>query len=68
MTPYTTAYAVGYFYGRAYPSSDRSDITMPEQDYCYRNTVGFKNGFEAGQRDFERIDLSLEALAAEPTA
>lgn len=66
MVPYITAYAVGYFYGRAYPSYEADDITMPEQDHCYRDSLGFKDGFVAGRRDFESIDLPLEVLS--PTA
>jgi hypothetical protein len=65
MTPYAIAYSIGYFYGRAYPSYIADDITMPVQDHYHRNTEGFKAGFEAGQRDFQDVDLPTIALAYE---
>lgn len=61
MNPYTMAFAIGYFYGRAYPT--QVEPTMPVQDLYHRENQGFTDGLEAGRRDYREIDLPLEALA-----
>jgi hypothetical protein len=60
MTPYTIAYAIGYYYGRS------GAIAIAEQDRYHRENVGFDAGFDAGQRDFQDIDLPLAAEAVDP--
>lgn len=58
--PYTLAYARGYYYGRAYcgiePITD-----MSTEDLCWRDSVGFLDGLEAGKNDFQTLDLPKEA-------
>jgi len=58
--PYTVAFAIGYFYGRAHDAA--AGITMPEHDMYHRSNAGFTAGLEAGRRDFQEIDLPLVAL------
>lgn len=65
MDLYTKSYAIGYFYGRVYPSYLADGITMPPQDHYIRDHVSFKDGFEAGQRDFQDVDLPMEAISQE---
>lgn len=65
MNTYALSYAVGYFYGRAYPPHAAGDIVLPTQDQYHRQNAGFKDGFEAGQRDYQNIDLPTEALSTE---
>lgn len=59
--PYTLAYARGYYYGRAFcgiePVTDMSD-----EDLIWRDSVGFRDGLEAGKNDFQTLDLPHEAL------
>ena len=64
VTPgdYTVAYGLGYYYGRALPVD--AECNMPAEDLCHRETPGFEAGLNAGRRDFEKIDLVAEALAA----
>lgn len=63
MNPYAIAFAVGYYYGRAFPSYLSHEIIVPEQDMGHRSNVGFDDGFKAGQRDFQEVDLPIEAEA-----
>ncbi len=60
MNSYTIAYAIGYYYGRAY-SAD-ADVPMPDHDMYHRQNQGFTDGLEAGRRDFEDVDLPIIAL------
>ena len=60
MNPYTIAYAIGYYYGRS------GAIVIAEADRYHRENVGFDAGFEAGQRDFENVDLVIAAEAMDP--
>ena len=60
MNPYTIAYAIGYYYGRAY-SAD-ADVELPEADMYHRSNQGFVDGLEAGRRDFQDVDLPVIAL------
>lgn len=55
---YTLAYACGYFYGRAHGEG----AIIKEEDAVYRSNQGFLHGFEAGQMDFEAIDMVEQAL------
>ena len=66
MNPYAIAYAIGYFYGRAYPRD--VNIPLPEEDQSRVDSNGFHDGLEAGRRDYEAIDLPLVALAETPEA
>ncbi len=63
MNAYTIAYAVGYYYGRAYPSNEQ--VQMPEEDQAVVKNQGFQDGFIAGRHDFEKLDLPREAAIAE---
>ena len=60
MTPYTIAYALGYYYGRS------GALVISEQDRYHRENAGFDAGFEAGQRDFQDVDLAIAAEAMDP--
>lgn len=66
MTPYAIAFAVGYYYGRAYPRD--AEVTLPAADECYRSSEGFTDGLEVGRGDYENVDLPLIAMATEPEA
>jgi hypothetical protein len=57
MKPFTTAYAIGYYYGRAYPNEACPD--MPDADLLYRNTISFHAGLERGRADYQDVDLPL---------
>ncbi len=59
QNPYTIAYAIGYYYGRAY-SAD-ADVPLPEHDMYHRQNLGFTHGLEAGRRDFQEVDLPIIA-------
>ena len=59
MNPYAIAFAIGYFYGRAY-SADQ-DVLLPAQDLYHKSNQGFADGLEAGRRDFQDIDLPIIA-------
>lgn len=59
MNPYTIAYAIGYYYGRAY-SAD-ADVPLPEHDMYHRQNQGFTDGLAAGRRDFQEVDLPIIA-------
>lgn len=63
MNPYTIAFTIGYFYGRAY--STDSDVTLPEADMVHKTNRGFTDGLQAGRRDFQAIDLPIAAMAQE---
>ncbi len=58
---YTVAYAVGYYYGRAFPEDSYEN--MPPVDITLKDTQGFRDGLAAGRHDFEVIDLTTQALA-----
>jgi len=60
--PYTLAYARGYYYGRAYCGQEINSL-ISEEDMYWRDTVGFRDGLEAGKRDFQEVDLPFEASA-----
>lgn len=62
MNPYSNAYSVGYYYGRAL-GYVRSGNDLSPHDEAYVETQGFKDGFAAGKRDFEEIDLPKEAIS-----
>ena len=57
MKPFTTAYAIGYYYGRAYPNEAYPD--MPDADLLYRNTIAFHAGLERRREDSHDVDLTL---------
>lgn len=59
MNPYTIAYAIGYYYGRAYSADEY--IAMPEHDMYHRQNQGFVDGLAAGRRDFQEVDLPIIA-------
>lgn len=59
--PYTIAFAIGYFYGRAYPT-DAATI-MPEHDLYHREHQGFIDGLNEGRRDYQDVDLPIIALS-----
>ena len=64
--PYTLAYARGYYYGRAFCGIEL-EAKISEEDVYWRNTVGFRDGLEAGKIDFQMMDLpqaANEELAA----
>jgi len=66
MNPYAIAYAIGYYYGRAYPRNALPELA-PYDEY-HRGNQGFEDGLEAGRRDYEQVDLPLVAMAMEPEA
>lgn len=61
MNPYSTAYAIGYYYGRAFPVD--AEVTLPEEDQSKANNQGFYDGLAAGRRDYSEVDLPVAALA-----
>ena len=63
MNPYTIAFAIGYYYGRAY-SAD-AIVPLPEHDQYHRQNQGFTDGLEAGRRDFQDVDLPIIAMQEE---
>ncbi len=62
-TPYNIAFAIGYYYGRAHPTSE--EVVIAEQDMYHRANQGFEDGLTAGRRDFCDVDLPIQALAQE---
>ena len=64
MNPYTIAFAIGYYYGRAYPYDAMP--RLPEADIPYAGTHGFIAGLERGQHDFGEVDLVTAAEAQDP--
>ena len=64
MNPYTLAFAIGYFYGRAYPRD--AYPTLPLADIHHSTNKGFEDGLAAGRRDFEEVDLVADAEAQDP--
>ena len=62
--PYTLAYARGYYYGRAFCGIEL-DVIMSVEDITWRDSLGFKDGLEAGKNDFQALDLPNEALQHE---
>jgi len=66
MNPYAIAFAIGYYYGRAFPRD--AYVTLPAADEYHRGNQGFEDGLEAGRRDYEDVDLPLVALAVVPEA
>jgi len=64
MNPYTIAFAIGYYYGRAYPRDDTP--VMSDADMYHRNNKGFEDGLAAGRRDFEELDLVAAAESQDP--
>jgi hypothetical protein len=60
MNPYTISYAIGYYYGRS------GAIVIAEQDRYHQANAGFDMGYEAGQRDFQDVDLPMAAEAMDP--
>lgn len=65
MNQYQTAFSIGYFYGRVFPSDDMMP-ELPEQDAVYQTNPGFAFGIEAGRNDYTNIDLTNAALSATP--
>lgn len=63
MNPYAIAFAIGYYYGRAFPRD--AEVILPSHDEYHRGNQGFEDGLEAGRRDYEQVDLPLVALAVE---
>ncbi len=63
MNPYAMAFAIGYFYGRAYPAADQMP-KLPAQDQYHSENQGFVDGLAAGRRDFQDVDLPIIAEAA----
>lgn len=63
--PYTLAYARGYYYGRAYCGQEL-DTLMSMEDMYWRETVGFRDGLEAGKIDFQDLDLTAQAMGQDP--
>ena len=66
---YRNAYAVGYYYGRTF-SGAGGRINICELDKCYtaqQLSSAFDAGYEAGERDFQEIDLVAQALEAGET-
>jgi len=61
MNPYAIAFAIGYFYGRAY-SADQ-DVLLPAQDLYHKSNQGFYDGLAAGRRDYGDVDLPIAAMA-----
>ena len=64
MNPYTLAFGIGYYYGRAYPRDEMP--ILAEADMPYAGTYGFIAGLERGRRDFEEIDLVVAAETQDP--
>jgi hypothetical protein len=62
MNPYSIAYAVGYFYGRS-RGYIPTGSDLPQEDEALMLNQGFNAGFEAGQRDYQAIDLSKQAVS-----
>lgn len=60
MNPYAVAYSIGYYYGRAIGSIP---YPLPQADEYHSKNQGFLDGFAAGFRDFQDVDLPLAALA-----
>ena len=60
---YNRAYAVGYFYGRAY-SGTNVQVSYTTEDLPLINTKPFMDGMIAGVKDFEEIDLPVYAMEA----
>jgi hypothetical protein len=58
---YNRAFAVGYFYGRAYTANEMP--VMPTEDLVFRGTSGFGAGLVAGREDFQEVDLPRAALS-----
>ncbi len=59
MKAYTIAYAVGYYYGRAYPADEI--IPLKDADLAVVNNQGFQDGLSAGRHDYMALDLPAEA-------
>lgn len=62
MNPYTMAFAIGYFYGRAFPTD--IEVILPPHDLYHCGNQGFVDGLAAGRRDFQDVDLPVTAVAA----
>jgi hypothetical protein len=60
--PYTHAYARGYYYGRAFCGVE-FEAGVSIEDEQWLETLGFRDGLEAGRRDFQELDLPDEALS-----
>jgi len=60
MNAYAMAFAIGYYYGRAYGGI--ANVTLPEHDIYHKNNQGFSDGLVAGRRDFQEIDLPILAM------
>ncbi len=61
LNSYTIAYAVGYYYGRAFPAD--APIDMKEEDLAITSNQGFQDGLLAGRHDYVALDLTQEALS-----
>jgi hypothetical protein len=61
MNPYSIAFAIGYYYGRAFPAD--AQIAMPPEDQSRASNKGFYDGLAAGRRDYGDVDLPIAAMA-----
>lgn len=57
MNPYSVAYAVGYYYGRS-RGFVPSGHDLPVEDRALEENQGFKDGFAAGVRDYQDVDVA----------
>jgi hypothetical protein len=64
MNPYAIAYAVGYYYARS-RGYIPTGHDLPEADQALVENQGFIDGFAAGQRDFQDVDVAHQAMNAE---
>jgi len=64
MNPYAIAFAIGYYYGRAFPRD--AEVALPAADEYHRGNQGFEDGLAAGRRDYEDVDLPLIAESMDP--
>jgi hypothetical protein len=64
MNPYTLAFAIGYYYGRAYPRD--AHPALSDADMYHSTNKGFDDGLAAGRRDFEEVDLVAAAESQDP--
>lgn len=60
MNPYAIAFSIGYYYGRAFPIDAMPSIRP--HDERHRANKGFDDGLEAGRRDYQEVDLPIQAM------
>lgn len=64
MNTYSVAYTVGYYYARS-RGYIPTGHDLPAADEALISNQGFIDGFAAGKRDYEEVDVVHQALNAE---